>query len=38
MTESLKKEYTRILRIILKCKVIAKKKIAAVGSFVFPVL
>jgi len=38
MKESLKKLYTRKLRIILKCELNAKKKITAVGLLAFPVL
>jgi hypothetical protein len=36
--ESLKKVYTRKLRIILKCELNAKKKITAVGLLAFTVL
>jgi hypothetical protein len=38
MKESLKKVYTRKLRIILKCELNVKNKIIAVGLFAFPVL
>jgi hypothetical protein len=38
MKESLKKLYTRKLRIILKCELNVKNKITTVGLFAFPVL
>jgi hypothetical protein len=38
MKESLKKVYTRKLRIILKCELNARKKITAVGLLAFAVL
>jgi hypothetical protein len=38
MTESLKKEYTRRLRMILKSELNAKNKIRAIGALAIPVL
>jgi hypothetical protein len=38
MKETLKKEYTKGLRIIQKSELNARNKIAAIGALVFPVL
>jgi hypothetical protein len=38
MKESLKKEYTRRLRMILKSELISKNKITAIGASVITVL